>query len=172
MILLDAFTVNDTLVLTLPEKFEKYYGYVNDIIKLSNDTNETTLKLLAGLVILFLGTEKIKPISKRFKYIYFILFPALISLCYSFYLGGVVIQEYSTKVKVFKSLTVIKELIDGDNKKSLTAIYSTQSHYMLLGGLLMAIWLLVHFISWFYFPKSPIITRSLKAKEQIKTNPS
>lgn len=141
----------DTLALSLPEKFAKYYDFSKDIVIMSNNVSETCLKVLAGIVVLLLGTEKVKPIKGKLKYIYFILFPALLSLTYSYYLG-IRIQQYSTKVKILKSFSYVRAHIYSGNAEDdcLTNLYIRQNDYMLWGVALMALWLLVYFMSWFF----------------------
>ncbi|MCW3071348.1 MAG: hypothetical protein JWO44_1238 [Bacteroidetes bacterium] len=162
MILLQNTIACDTLALSIHDKFSQYFTFSDDLVKLSEQVNDTTLKLLAAIVLLLLGTEKLKPIRSKFKYIYFILLPALICLVYSFYLGAR-LHEHSAKLKLFRHFEEVKYLVDGEYNESFTKLYIAQNYFMRWGGGLMAVWLLLYFVWWFYAPDKTF-------KQKIKNN--
>ncbi|MDP1728451.1 MAG: hypothetical protein Q8M15_16825 [Bacteroidota bacterium] len=145
--------VYDSLIFTIKEQITHNREFISGVSDLSVNLNDTTLKLLAGSILVILGSGYVKPIDGKAKLMYLLFIPAWIFLGLSFYYGNL-INEKMVATGLFRNLEMIKAVIN-DDETGIRSLYGQQSNFLLIGVGILTIWLLIY-LSWWIYTKSEI----------------
>lgn len=135
------------LTLTLEQKFQYYMQLAKNMNEISGELKDTSLTVLAGSIILLLGSDYVKPIQSKAKLMYLLFIPAWISLAISIYFSSE-IATINACIISFKNLDDIKALIF--EQGGIYAAYRYQSYSFLSGMLFLFIWLISYLLWWIY----------------------
>jgi hypothetical protein len=140
----------DVLCLSLGDKIEHCLKLTQNISVVSQHLEETSLKVLAGSVILLLGSDYVKPIKSQAKLIYLLFIPAWISLAISFVYSNALSRINASLIR-FNKLQDIKSLIYDEG--GFSEMYKYQSFYFFLGIIFLSAWLISYLIWWVFNDK-------------------
>lgn len=145
--------INDTTQILNFSKYVKHEHYLKlteSITTISQSLDDASLKVLAGSIILLLGSDYVKPIHSRAKLIYLLFIPAWVSLGMEFFYCNAVCRISASLIQ-FNNLDIIKSLIyDNDG---VSDMYQKQSMSFSFGILFLSIWLTSFLIWWIFFDK-------------------
>ncbi len=117
------------------------------IFELSQSLNQTVVYLIAGSILLIIGSDYVRPMSRNTRLLYLLLLPAWGVLGASYY--------YSNSIHRWYVSTTIN-----NNNKFLTDVfaeineaYSNQSSAFIVGVSILAVWL-VSYLLWWVFSRN------------------
>lgn len=124
----------------------KYIEIIKGLDQMSQYLNEKILYIIGASILLVIGSDYLRPASKKARLIYLVLLPSWIALAVAFYFGDSVKRWYV-------SATTAKAELVRDMLLEANYAFAHQREAFMCGMLCLGIWLVLYLIWWVFQSK-------------------